>query len=156
MSVLLYNRAKQTVLLLRQPRIVAILSGDPCGETLEVCCGLIEDETALECALREVEQETGHRLRELTPVTEMYASPLGSLEVVQLFMGEYSEETRITPGGGIHNEGEDIEILEVDLKQAVKWIENRHIRDGRSIILLLHLCLQEKLHIGNLLIPQAK
>jgi hypothetical protein len=47
------------------------------------------------------------------------------------------------PGGGVHKEGEDIEILEVDLKQAVKWVENRHIRDGRSIILLLHLYLQE-------------
>ncbi len=86
----------------------------------------------------------------------MYASPLGSLEIVHLFMGEYSDETRITPGGGVHHEGEDIEILEVDLKQALKWIENRYIRDGRSIILLQRLCLEEKLYFDNVLIPQVE
>ena len=77
----------------------------------------------------------------------MYASPLGSLEIVHLFMGGYSDETRITDGGGVHSEGEDIEIVEVGLQQAMDWIKDRYIRDGRSIILLLRLCLQEKLYI---------
>jgi GDP-mannose pyrophosphatase NudK len=142
-SVLLHSREKKTVLLLRQPRIVATLNGDPSGETIEVCNGLIEgEESPLECAYREVEQETGHRPLRLIPVTEVYASPGGSLEVVHLFFGEYDTTTSIGFGGGLSEEGEDIELVEFSIDQAMRLIEDKTIRDARSILLIQFLYLR--------------
>ena len=142
-TVLPYNRARQTVLLLRQPRIVATMNGGATGETIEACNGLIErGESAMECALREVEEEVGHRLARLQPVTEVYASPGGSLEMVHLFIGGYDDTTRVAEGGGIAEEGEDIEALEVTLAQAMQWVEEGVIRDARTMLVLQHVVLQ--------------
>lgn len=143
-SVLLYNREKDTVLLLRQPRVVATMHGDPHGETIEVCSGLIDaDEDPLACAYRETEQETGHRPSALTPVTEVYASPGGSLEIVHLFLGEYDETTRVAAGGGLSCEGEDIEVIEVPVEDAIEMIRKKIIRDARTILLIQFLYIQQ-------------
>lgn len=139
-SVLLYNRERATVLLLRQPRIVATMNGDATGETIEVCNGLIEgDEEPGVSACREVEQETGHRPLSLTPVTEVYASPGGSLEVVHLFLAEYDECTRVNAGGGVVAEGEDIELIEMPMARALELVREKTIRDARTILLIQFL-----------------
>lgn len=136
-TVLLCNVARRTVLLLRQPRIVATVAGDATGETIEVCNGQVEaGETSLACALREVEQETGLRLSTLTPVAQVYASPGGSLEIVHLFVGEYGHFNAGEQPGGLLDEGEDIEVFEVPVEQAMAWVDDHTIRDARSIVLL--------------------
>ena len=99
-TVLLYNLSMGTVLLLRQPRIIATISNFDAGETIEVCNGLMETTNAVTCALREVEEETGHRPTSLTPVGIFYASPGSSLELVHVFMTEYSAITKVGSGGG--------------------------------------------------------
>jgi GDP-mannose pyrophosphatase NudK len=144
-SVLLFNRERATVLLLRQPRIVATLAGDPTGETVEVCNGLMEGGSPLQCALREVEQEVGHQVTTLEPIAEVYGSPGGSLEIVYLFLGEYNDATQISEGGGLAHEGEDIEVFELQLTEALQWMVEGRIRDGRSMLLLQHLSLREGL-----------
>ena len=138
-TVLLYNPARRTVLLLRQPRIIATLAGDFTGETIEACNGQIEpDETPLECALREVEQEMGARPTELTSVAQVYASPGGSLEIVHLFVGEYEDFNARDQPGGLPHEGEDIEVFEMTIEQAIAWVDDHTIRDARSILVLEH------------------
>ena len=137
-TVLLTHRTTGNVLLLRQPRIIATITGNSTGETVEACNGQMEGESALECALREVEQETGHRLATLTPVGVVYASPGASLERVHLFMGQYDASTLVSAGGGLEHEGEDIELFEASLDQAMQWVQDGTICDARTILVLRH------------------
>jgi GDP-mannose pyrophosphatase NudK len=141
-TVLLYNKSKRTVLLLKQPRIVATVRGHSSGEMIEACNGLVEDEAPIECARREVLQETGHQPIDIVPVAQIYACPGGSLEIVHLFFAQYSDSTRVESGGGLREEGEDIELLEVSLEQAMRWIDEGVIRDGRTILTLQYACLR--------------
>lgn len=133
MSVLLYDSLRGTVLLLRQPRIVATLNGDAFGDTIEVCSGLVESADRVQCALREVEQETGHKLLTLKALGQIYSSPGSSLEIVYLFLGEYGANTDLGTGGGVQAEGEDIELLEMHLENAMRLIADGTICDARTI-----------------------
>jgi len=136
-TVLLFNRERQTVLLLRQPRISAVLRGHPTGETIEVCNGQVEDgESPFDCAMREVEQETGHRLAHLIPLGDFYASPGASLEIVHLFAGEFGPSTLVGESGGLYHEGEDIETFEIPFAEAMQWIDRKIIVDARSTLAL--------------------
>jgi nudix-type nucleoside diphosphatase (YffH/AdpP family) len=133
-TILLCDRAHRKVLLLKQPRVIATLRGASSSQTIEACNGQVEDESPLECALREVEQETGHRLATLQPVMDVYASPGASLEIVHLFLGEYSDATKVSESGGLIEEGEDIELMEVDIDLAMRWIDEKIICDARTIL----------------------
>lgn len=135
-TVLLFNQERKVILLLKQPRITATMNADPTGEMIEACNGLIENESPLDCAFREVLQETGHRPLSMVSVAEVFASPGASLEVVHLFFAEFDDTTSVGVGGGLYSEGEDIELLEVTLEQAMRWINDRTIRDARTILVL--------------------
>ena len=139
-TALLYNRGSRKIILVRQPRVTATLNGISSGETIEACNGLVEaGESPVACAKREVAEETGHEISHLEPVASIYSSPGGSLEMVHLFLGEYGATTRVGAGGGLVGEGEDIEVMEVDLDQAIQWVSEGVIRDGRTIVLLQHV-----------------
>ena len=139
-TALLYNRRMRKIILVRQPRVVATMNGILSGETIEACNGLIEaGESPIACAKREIAEETGHEIAHLELVTSIYSSPGGSLEMVHLFLGEYAETTLVGTGGGLDGEGEDIEVMEVDLDQAMQWVSEGVVRDGRTIVLLQHV-----------------
>ncbi len=140
-TVLLCDRARRKVLLLKQPRVIATLREAHSSQTIEACNGQVEDETPLHCALREVEQETGHHLTDLLPVMQVYASPGASLEIVHLFLGEYSEATKVSESGGLMEEGEDIELMEVDIDFAMRWIDEKIICDARTILVMQYAML---------------
>lgn len=148
-TVLLCDRTRRTVLLLKQPRVIAKVRSSAINarfgtQTIEACNGQVEPgETPLACALREVEQETGHRLTTLHPIGGVYASPGASLEIVHLFWGEYDATTRVNAGGGLANEGEDIELLETPLDEAMRWIADGTVCDARTILTLQHALLNE-------------
>ncbi len=139
-TVLLYSRVRGSVLLLRQPRIVATLRGDASGETLEACSGLLETDSPAESARLEVLQETGYVPQQLTPVGSVYGSPGGSLELIYLFTAEFTEE-RGSAGGGLRHEGEDIELVEMPLAEALNSMRSGAIRDARTMVLLQHVAL---------------
>ena len=139
-TTLLYHPGRETVLLLRQPRIVSTLRGDPVGETLEACSGLVGDATLEEAARREVAEETGYEAGKMTFVGSVIESPGGASDFIHLFLAEYGNE-RAGAGGGLSEEGEDIEVLEFSLKEALKLMREGTIRDARTMLLLQHLAL---------------
>ncbi len=139
-TVLLYSRLRGTVLLLRQPRIVATLRGDASGETLEACSGLLESHSATESARLEIMQETGYVPQNLTAVASVYSSPGGSLELIHLFTAEFTD-ARHSDGGGLRHEGEDIELWEMPLDEALALMRSGAIRDARTMLLLQHVAL---------------
>lgn len=146
-TVLLCDRRRRTVLLLKQSRVIARVRSEAINrrfgtQTIEACNGQVESgEIPLVCALREVEQETGHRLHGLQAIGGVYASPGGSLEIVHLFWGEYSDETRAGLGGGLAEEGEDIEVFETAIDEAMRWVQDGTICDARTILTLQHAVL---------------
>ncbi len=141
-TVLLYNRERQTLLLLRQPRIVATVHSMDGGNTLEACSGQMETDDPEACAFRELEEEAGHRPISLQRVGTFYAGPGSSLELIHVFIAEYSDATRVAnAGGGVTTEGEDIELVEVPIRQAAEWLRRGELHDARTCLALSYLLL---------------
>lgn len=140
-TVLLCHPHRRTVLLLRQARIAAAMRRGGDGQTLEACNGQVDDgEDPLACAHREVFEETGQVVSGLLRIGAVYASPGASLELIHIYLGTYDEHLE-GAGGGLEEEGEDIEVLEVSFDQAMLWVSDGTICDGRTILALQHAAL---------------
>ncbi|WP_299248412.1 NUDIX domain-containing protein [uncultured Lacinutrix sp.] len=135
-TILLYNKEKQTVILVKQFRISAFLNEDKTGFIIETCAGMLDKDDPKTCVIREVEEETGYRLKEVKKIMEAYSSPGALTEKLYYFVGEYSEGMKVSEGGGLESEKEDIEILEMPFKEALQKIETGEISDAKTIILL--------------------
>jgi len=80
--------------------------------------------------------ETGYRLHEITKTFEIFTSPGIVTEKIHCFLAEYEPEMRVGPGGGLAHEGEDIEVLELSIDEAMAMIGDGRIVDAKTIILL--------------------
>ncbi len=139
-AVLAYDPRRKTVLLARQMRVAALVTGYT-GAMIEACAGMLDGDDARTCALREAEEEIGVRLRDLREVANAFMSPGALTERVSLFIGTYSPEDRSSDGGGVATEGEDIEAIELPLTEAYGMIASGDIVDAKTIILLQHAML---------------
>ncbi|VXB03477.1 NUDIX domain-containing protein [Massilia sp. 9I] len=137
-AVLLYNPSKHTVLLTRQFRIGAHLAGHD-GYMIEVPAGMLDDADPGERVRAELCEETGFRGHGLRKMIEFYPNPSSLTESVHCFLGEYGERDRRGEGGGKEEEGEDIEVLEMDVDEAWKQVKNGGIVDAKTVILLQFL-----------------
>ncbi|GGD28448.1 GDP-mannose pyrophosphatase NudK [Flavobacterium orientale] len=137
-AILLYNKAKQTVILTRQFRLPTFLNGNESGMMIEVCAGLLDEKNPEDCIKRETEEETGYRIQEVKKVFEAYMSPGAVTEILYFFTAEYQPEMKVSEGGGLATEHEYIEVLELDFNQALKMVYDGEIKDAKTIMLLLH------------------
>jgi GDP-mannose pyrophosphatase NudK len=133
-TILLYNLAKHTVLLIRQFRLPTFVNGNETGMLLEACAGLLDKDNPEDAIRREVEEETGYRLHDVKKVFEAYMSPGSVTEILYFFVAEYSDERKANDGGGIDEE--EIEVVELDFDKAMAMIASGEIRDGKTIMLL--------------------
>ncbi|MCB0278181.1 MAG: NUDIX domain-containing protein [Calditrichaeota bacterium] len=141
-AVLLYNPVKKTVVLIRQFRFPAYENGYQ-DQLIEVCAGSLGNETPEECVHREAKEETGYEIFNIKQVMVPFMSPGAVTEKLFLFTAEYNPESKVSDGGGLKTEGEDIEVLEMTLNQAMQLIEEGEIRDAKTIILLQYATLQK-------------
>ncbi|TDO70507.1 nudix-type nucleoside diphosphatase (YffH/AdpP family) [Flavobacterium chryseum] len=137
-GILLYNAAKKTVILTRQFRLPTYLNGNKTGMMIEVCAGLLDKDNAEQAIIRETEEETGYRLKKVEKVIETYMSPGSVTEILYLFVGEYDETMKVSDGGGLDAEQENIEVLEYTFDEAYSMIESGEITDAKTIMLLQH------------------
>jgi len=137
-GILLYNSTKKTVILTRQFRLPTFLNGNKTGMMIEVCAGLLDEDNPEECIIRETEEETGYRIKKVEKVTQTYMSPGAVTEILYLFTGEYDESMKVSEGGGLDSEQENIEVLEYTFEEAYAMIESGEIVDAKTIILLQH------------------
>jgi nudix-type nucleoside diphosphatase (YffH/AdpP family) len=135
-AILLYNKEKQTVILTKQFRMPTYVNGNDDGFMIEVCAGLLDDDNPEDCIKKEVEEETGYKVSNVKKVMEVYSSPGSVTEVLHYFIAEYSEDMKVSDGGGLASENEDIEVLEMPFSEALQLIDNGQIKDAKSIILL--------------------
>ena len=140
-TILLHNPAADTVILTRQFRLPTFVNGNPSGMLIEACAGLLDDEHPDVAIVRETEEETGYRLTAVQRVLEAYMSPGSVTERLFFYLAEYSPATEQRAGGGI--EEEEIDVLELPLSQALAMVATGEIQDGKTIILLQHLRLQQ-------------
>ncbi len=137
-AVLLYDRARRTVLLTRQFRIGAHLAGMD-GFVIEAPAGMLDDTAPEQRVRMELCEETGYRAKELRKVLQFLPNPSSSTEVVHCFLGEYERGGKQEEGGGKKEEGEDIEVLEIDVDEAFTMVEDGWIVDAKTVILLQRL-----------------
>ncbi|MBA4095662.1 MAG: GDP-mannose pyrophosphatase [Rhodospirillum sp.] len=137
-AILLYNKQRRTIILTRQFRLPALLNGDPDGMLLEAPAGLLDADDPVTAIRREAEEETGYRIEHVEEVLASIMSPGSVTERLHLFVGEYTAADRVSAGGGHASEGEDIEVIEVTLDQALAMIERREIVDAKTIMLVYH------------------
>ncbi|QNQ21024.1 NUDIX domain-containing protein [Kosakonia sp. SMBL-WEM22] len=140
-TILLYNRAKRSVILTRQFRLPLFVN-DHAGILLEAAAGLLDELDAETRIKQEAEEETGYRLDRVEKVFEAWMSPGSVSEKLHFFIAEYDESRRTGNGGGLIEEGEDIEVVEMTFADALAAIHSGEIADGKTIMLLQHLALE--------------
>ena len=138
---MLFNARKGTVVLTRQLRVPAYMNGCASSMLVEACAGLLDGDDPESCIRREVEEETGFRVRSPRKVFEAYMSPGSVTEKLYFFAAEYEADDRIAAGGGNAQEGEDIAVLELPLAEALAMVADGPIEDGKTIMLLQHAAL---------------
>lgn len=134
-TILLYDPARDMVVLVRQFRIPAHLNGYS-GWLIETPAGLLDGEHPEEAIRREAIEETGYQVRDVRFLFKCFMSPGAVTEVVHFFAAIIDASDRVTEGGGLDEENEDIEVLEVPLARALAMIETGEIADGKTIMLL--------------------
>ena len=136
-TILLYNRHKQTVVLVRQFRIATWVNGNEDGMLIETCAGLLDSDEPEACVRKEAIEETGFEVGEVRKLFELFMSPGGVTELIHFFIAEYNDTQRANGGGGVDDE--DIEVLELPYNRALEMMANGEIRDGKAVILLQYL-----------------
>jgi GDP-mannose pyrophosphatase NudK len=141
--ILLYNREKKTVILTRQFRLPSYVNGNKDGFLIEACAGLLDKDRPEEAIRRETEEETGYRVDKVKKIFEAYMSPGSVSEILYFFIAEYDPSMKVHEGGGVEQEQEDIEVLEILFHQALAMIESGEIRDAKTIMLLQYMKIGE-------------
>ena len=135
-AILLYNLSKKTVILTKQFRMPTYVNGNNDGMSIEVCAGLLDGDSPEKCVIKEAEEETGYKVTNVKKVLEAYMSPGAVTEIVYLFTAKYTDEMKVSDGGGLAHEHENIEVLEVTFNAALKMVKNKEIHDAKTIMLL--------------------
>lgn len=141
--ILLYNRTNKTVVLTRQFRLPTFVNGNVDGMMIEACAGLLDEDNAEDCIRRETEEETGYRISHVEKIYEAYMSPGSVTETLHFFIGEYASDQKVTEGGGVEHEQENIEVLELAFEKAYGMISTGEIKDAKTIMLLQYALLQK-------------
>jgi nudix-type nucleoside diphosphatase (YffH/AdpP family) len=134
--ILLYNKEKQTVILTRQFRLPTFVNGNETGMMLEACAGLLDADEPDVCIRRETEEETGYQVKDVQRIFEAYMSPGSVTEILHFYIAAYDPSMKVTDGGGVVQEEENIEVIEMTFTEAFDMIGKGEIKDAKTIMLL--------------------
>jgi nudix-type nucleoside diphosphatase (YffH/AdpP family) len=135
-AILVYNPTKKTVILTKQFRMPTYLNGNSNGMLIEVCAGLLDKNDPLTCIINEVEEEIGYKINNPKKVFQLYSSPGAVTELIHYFIVEIDSAMKISEGGGLALETEEIEVLELNFNEALNMISTGEIQDAKTVILL--------------------
>ncbi|MEN8186435.1 MAG: GDP-mannose pyrophosphatase NudK [Bacteroidota bacterium] len=146
-TILLYNKEKQNIILIEQFRMPTYVNGNENGMLIESCAGVLDMDSTEDCIKKEVLEETGYQIDTVEKVFESYMSPGACTEIIYFFIGEYDESMKVAEGGGLDIEHEDIITLELPFQKALDMIATGEIKDAKTIMLLQYAALHKIL--GN-------
>lgn len=113
-AALVYNRKKDKYIFVKQFRMGTN------SELLEVPAGCLEkNEDPKICMKREIEEETGYKTDSIEELGAFYVSPASFAEKIYMYYVEVSEQ--ISKGGGVEDEHEEIEIVEMNRDEIEKY-----------------------------------
>lgn len=138
-TILLYNKAQQTVILTKQFRLPMFINGNSDGMMIEACAGLLDHDNPEDCIKRETEEETGYKVTAVKKIFEAYMSPGSVTEILHFFVAEYAKDMKVNEGGGVAGEEENIDVLELNIDEAIGKIANGEIKDAKTIMLLQYV-----------------
>lgn len=139
-AVLMYAPEQQTVILTRQFRLPPHLNGDPAW-LIEAPAGLLDGEAPDIAAHREAVEETGYEPAGLRFLFDCYMSPGSLTEKCACYLARYVPGENLHAGGGLEEEGEDIEVFELRFDAALEMIGTGEISDAKTILMLQALAL---------------
>jgi nudix-type nucleoside diphosphatase (YffH/AdpP family) len=139
-TLLPYNLTQRTVVLIRQFRYPAYINGYD-DLLIEAPAGLLDNESPEIRIRAEMEEETGYRLGDIEKIFEAFMSPGAVTEKLHFYVAEYQPAMRIGSGGGLASEGEDIEVIELSIDEALAMIADGRIVDAKTVMLLQHAAL---------------
>ncbi len=142
-TILLYNKENRTVVLTRQFRLPTYVNGNDTGMLIEACAGLLDENNAEDCIRIETEEETGYRISNVQKIFESYMSPGSVTEILYFFIAEYDASMKVSDGGGLADEQEFLDVLELDFDQACQMINTGEIKDGKTIMLIQYAQLNQ-------------
>ncbi len=142
-TILLYNKEQRTVILTRQFRLPTYINGNETGMLLEACAGLLDQDNPEDCIRKETEEETGYRIKSVQKIFEAYMSPGSVTEILYFFVAEYDAQMKVSEGGGLKEEQENIEVVEMNFDEAITMIETGELKDGKTIMLLQYAQLNQ-------------
>ena len=136
-TALLYNRQRRSVILTQQFRLPSYLNQNPSGMMIEACAGLVEEGEDPEVGMiREIEEETGYKIENVEKLFELYSTAGSVTEKLYYFVAEYDDNMKTSSGGGLAEESEDIEVIELSFEDACFKVESGEIKDAKTVILL--------------------
>ena len=138
-TILLYNKAEGTVILTKQFRLPTFINGNETGMLIETCAGLLDLDNPEDCIRRETEEETGYKITDVRKIYEAYMSPGSVTEILYFFVAEYTKDMKVAEGGGVADEQENIEVLELKFDDAMQMLKTGEIRDAKTIMLLQYV-----------------
>jgi nudix-type nucleoside diphosphatase (YffH/AdpP family) len=135
-TLLPYDPERRTVLLTRQFRYPVYVNGHPDGLLVEAAAGLLDDDSPEDAVRREVEEELGITVGQIEHVFDVFMSPGSVTERLHFYAAPYRPVDRTGAGGGLEEEGEDIEVVELPFDEALQMIDDGRIADAKTIMLL--------------------
>ncbi len=134
-AILLYDPDRGRVLLVRQFRLAAYFAVGQ-EAIIEVCAGKLEGLDAAARIVMEVQEEIGYAIKTPRFLFEAFMSPGVFAEKLSFFAAAYSPADKTGAGGGLADDGEDIEVLEPTLDEALAMITRGEIIDAKTVLLL--------------------
>ena len=126
----------------RQFRLPTYINGNSTGFLIEACAGVFDNDNPEDCIKRDTEEETGYKISKLEKIFEAYMSPGSVTELLHFYICEYADDMKVNQGGGLKEEGENIEVLEINFEKAIEMIVSGEITDAKTIMLLQHLLIK--------------
>ena len=123
-SALVYNTVTKMYIFVSQ------LRPGVGGDIIEIPAGVLDHgtEDPRDAIIREIEEEIGYGVDNLTLLDEGFVSPGGTTEMISVYFAEVSD--RVGEGGGVEGEDEEIDIVEMTREEML----NTRFKDFKTII----------------------
>ncbi len=139
-AVLLVDINSNKIILTRQFRYAIAAKTEEW--ILEIAAGRIDkDEEPADTAIRETLEETGYKIKKenLQKLVSCFVTPGYSSERFIIYYARVSDADKVSEGGGLKNEHEHIEVVEMSIPEFVENIKGGHFKDAKTYIAGMHL-----------------
>lgn len=144
-TVLLYNKQNRKVILIQQFRLPSYLNGNETGMLIEACAGKTDNEQPEVAIKREIKEEAGYEMNKVEKIFEAYMTPGAVSEKLFFYTAMYDENMKVSEGGGLEEEQEHLNVLELNFDDALQMIRTGEIQDAKTIMLLQYASINKLL-----------